>query len=288
MIWIRGAIVPNEELKIPLDDRIFEHGLGLFETLRTYDGRPALLDRHLERLRRSARALGLAIEDHALPSPEDVERLRRAEGLEDDCVLRIALTGGRDEHTPGALWMKARPLPDPPAGDLRIRATWTLASDDHLASHKTLNYWRKRLIHEQAVRAGFDEDLGRDPSGALLEGTRSNMFILRNEALLTPALERPGDPVPRPLLPGVMRGAVIERARTLGLAVEETAGLTIEDLARSDECFLTNGGWGIRPVARFEPAGPRPTPALDRRFEAPGALTQRLADALDRFLRTGA
>ena len=59
MIWVDGKIVDDNELKISASDRAFEHGLGLFETLRTWHGGAPLLERHLDRMERSARALGL-------------------------------------------------------------------------------------------------------------------------------------------------------------------------------------------------------------------------------------
>ena len=67
MIWVRGRIVPDDALAISVLDRTFEHGLGLFETLRTWSGQPTLLPRHLDRLTRSAAELGLPHDREALP-----------------------------------------------------------------------------------------------------------------------------------------------------------------------------------------------------------------------------
>ncbi len=79
MIWVAGRIVPDDELKVSVLDRTFEHGLGLFETLRTWNGRAVLLGRHLARLSRSAEELGLPLDPAALPDAGAVADLLRAE-----------------------------------------------------------------------------------------------------------------------------------------------------------------------------------------------------------------
>ena len=75
MIWFRGEVVPDEAVRISALDRTFEHGLGLFETFRTWNGRPTLLPRHLERMRRSARELGLVLDPADLPDDRAVTQL---------------------------------------------------------------------------------------------------------------------------------------------------------------------------------------------------------------------
>ncbi len=78
MIWTRGEIIPDEALRISVLDRTFEHGLGLFETFRTWNGHATLLDRHLERMRRSADELGLPLYTGDLPDFGAVVRLKQA------------------------------------------------------------------------------------------------------------------------------------------------------------------------------------------------------------------
>ncbi len=75
MIWVGGAVVPDDALRISVTDRTFEHGLGLFETLRTWNGHAPLLDRHLARMTGSARALGLPLDPDALPDAGAVAAL---------------------------------------------------------------------------------------------------------------------------------------------------------------------------------------------------------------------
>src|SRR6185312_1962575 len=80
MIWVDGKILPDDGLSISVLDRTFEHGLGLFETLRTWGGRPTLLEKHKARMLRSAGELKLPIDPASLPDAEDVRALLDADG----------------------------------------------------------------------------------------------------------------------------------------------------------------------------------------------------------------
>src|SRR5215210_1623114 len=113
MIWVGGRIVPEDELKVSVLDRTFEHGLGLFETLRTWNGHPTLLDRHLARMTRSARELGLPLDPAALPDAGAVAALLEACGVAGDATLRITMSGGLSQAGGSVVWMRSAPLPPP-------------------------------------------------------------------------------------------------------------------------------------------------------------------------------
>jgi branched-subunit amino acid aminotransferase/4-amino-4-deoxychorismate lyase len=275
MIWHAGRVVPAESLSVSVLDRTFEHGLGLFETFRTWNGHPALLDRHLARLRRSAAALRVPLIPEALPDASAVAELLRAAGHEGDAMLRITLSGGLSESSGSTLWMRAAPLPPPlgPGGATLggPEAGWSAHPDDPLARHKTLNYWRKRLDHEAARRRGEEEVLGFLPDGSVAEGTRTNVFAVAGTTLRTP------DPSARPLLAGILRGVVLEWAPRLGLEAREEPGFGPGWLDEAEEVFLTNSVRGIVPVGRIGA----------RRLEAPGPRTARLWEAIRAWLESG-
>ncbi|WP_152049999.1 aminotransferase class IV [Tautonia marina] len=285
MIWVRGEIVPDEALRISVFDRTFEHGLGLFETLRTWNGRATLLERHLTRLQGWADALGLPMRPEELPDHGAVEALREAEGRTGDCSLRIVLSGGFDEGRPGTIWMRTRALPPPiPDAGLSVCSQWRVAPEDRLMQAKTLNYWSRRIAFEEAQRLGFDENLSRDESGAILEGSRSNLFLVERGELVTPGVVR-SQGSSAPFLPGIMRGVIMERANTLGMTLHEEASVTIDRMIAAEECFLTNAGRGIMPVARFDPEGVT-GPERGRRYNTPGPVTQGLMTDLNAWLRS--
>jgi branched-subunit amino acid aminotransferase/4-amino-4-deoxychorismate lyase len=288
MIWIRGEVVPDDALRIGALDRTFEHGLGLFETFRTWDGHATLLQRHLDRMRRSARELGLVLDPDDLPDEEAVGQIRRAgfahrseapaggqsPPYERDIRLRIVLSGG----VPGAgratdkstVWMTAGPLPPPmPTEGARIVRSILADPDDPLARHKTLNYWRRRIEQARAAAEGADEVLCVTPDGRICEGTRSNLFLIRGGQLITSGADGP-------LLDGIMRRVVIERARQGGVDVIE-GPVPLDAIGTADEAFLTNSVRGMLPVSRLLHAG----------LPAPGPVTQRLWDRILAWLNSG-
>ena len=290
MIWVRGEVVPDEALQVSVLDRTFEHGLGLFETFRTWNGRATLLDRHRERMRRSAQELGLVLDTDDLPDVLAVGRLLAIEARmeprppeatrteprppETDRRLRIVLSGGRASglHTAdrSTVWMSAGPLPPPAAGEgVRILRSILADPDDPLARYKTLNYWRRRIEQGRAAEEGADEVLCVTPDGQICEGTRTNLFLVRGGILMTPGTDGP-------LLDGVMRRVVIEQARGLGIEVSE-GPVPLDAIDAADEAFLTNSVRGMLPVARLLRAG----------FTATGPVTRLLWDRILPWLGSG-
>jgi branched-subunit amino acid aminotransferase/4-amino-4-deoxychorismate lyase len=282
MIWFAGRIVPEDELAVNARDRVFEHGLGLFETMRTWNGRARLLSRHLERLKHSAGALGLPLDPRSLPNHQDVAALLEAIGSAADAIVRIVLTGGVSRSGGSALWMRATELPVEATSGAAIPVTgfWEIASDDPLARHKTLNSWRRRLVYEQARAQGFEESLSRTADGSVWEGCRTNLFWVTNGALFTPPSEGP-------ILPGVMRGLVLESARGMGIPIAETPA-RVGRLREAEEVFMTNSVRGIVPVARLEETNARGTGAggvVLGSWDTPGPDTCRLKEHLARWIR---
>jgi branched-subunit amino acid aminotransferase/4-amino-4-deoxychorismate lyase len=276
MIWSRGEVIADDALHVSVLDRTFEHGLGLFETFRTWNGFPTLLAHHLDRLCRSARELEIPIEPGHLPDPLAVSRLRDGCGIPPgrDVRLRMTVSGGISEAGRAArgstVWMTAGPLPPPlPTPGVRIARSILVDPHDDLARHKTLNYWRLRMAHSRAIAEGADEVLCVTPDGFACEATRSNLFLVEGSQLRTPSTEWP-------ILPGIMRRIVLDHATRSGLAIVE-GPMTIESLATADEAFLTNSVRGILPISRL----------FDRDLPAPGMVTQRLWDAIRSWLESG-
>jgi branched-chain amino acid aminotransferase len=250
MLWVRCALVSDDALTISAGDRTFEHGLGLFETFRTWNGHPTLLDRHLARLQNSARELGLPLEAGQLPDARAVAALIEASRdivpPGEDARLRITLSGGLATSPPSGsvVWMSVGPLPAPiRAAGAIITQSIEVPSDDPLARHKTLNYWRKRIAHARALEAGADEILCVTHDRFICEATRSNIFFVCGGRVRTPATDSP-------LLPGIMRQVILERATSLGMDVAAET-LPFERIESVDEAFLTNSVRGILPLGRL-------------------------------------
>lgn len=283
MIWVGGEVVNDDELKISALDRTFKHGLGLFETLRTWNGHATLLGRHTARITQSAEALGIPLDPKSLPKPRDVAKLLEADRRPGDAQLRIALSGGTNAPGSAVLWMTSAPLP-PDWGVLgsgnpgRIveLAHPALAPDwgSRLGRHKTMNYLRRQ---EEFEARGSMESLVQAEDGMIVEGTRTNVFFVRNGVLKTAGLSYP-------ILPGVMRSVVLERAAHMGIGIDEFTFQGTQDpevspgWAGADEVFLTNSLRGIVPVARMAVVGV---------LNAPGPITTILMRDVLAWLERG-
>lgn len=241
MIWLDGSLTPTDRVAIPLGDPFLDHGLGLFETFRTWRGVAPLLHRHLARLRASASALGIDLAAARLPDAEAVRSLTAAHARP-DALLRLTVTAGRPPDVRPTAWMTCAPLPPPaPAEGYRVVDDRLSADPGNvLARHKTTNYWGRRLAHERAVAAGADEAILWGIEGRIWEGSRTSIFLVRGRTLLTPPLDGP-------LVPGVMRGLVLGRAAEAGFAAEEV-DLWAETISKVDEAFLTNSVRGLIPI----------------------------------------
>jgi branched-subunit amino acid aminotransferase/4-amino-4-deoxychorismate lyase len=248
MIWHDGRFIPDDELKVGIDDRVFEHGLGLFETFRTWDGRAPLLSRHLDRLRTSARALGIELDQVHLPDRDAVSGLLAAAESGGDVLLRLTLTAGSGRGLPPVCWLAARPLPEPEPSPLSAQV-WRYSEepDGFVRHHKMLNYWGRRMVYEVARGSQVDEGLLCTRDGLLCEGSRNNVLLVpvgRPLVIKTPALYFP-------ILPGIMRRVALDFAASRGYAVEE-AIVDVEELFDAEAVFLTNSVRGVRPVGRID------------------------------------
>lgn len=273
---VNGKIYPAAEACISVLDRSFLFGHGVYETLRTYGGRPFLLDRHLDRLERSARRLAIPLEGWR----EGLETAIRAAldaGGNPESAIRIVVTRGEgmvDEDprscpTPPNLVILVRPLRRVPPEVYRdgtsalvvhVQRNAAEALDPGIKSNNLLN---NLLASMEAVRRGFPEAILLNARGDVAEGNSTNVFLVRHGKLLTPSLDSG-------ILDGITRGAVLEVAAAEGIPATE-GRIPCDDLRAADEIFLTSTTREILPVVRLDD---RPVSS-----GAPGPVTRRLHDA---------
>jgi 4-amino-4-deoxychorismate lyase len=251
---------------IPVTDRGLNYGDGLFETVRLHEGEAPLLARHLQRLRAGCQRLGL-------PYPGDATleadvRALLSDGPENG-VLRLVLTrgdGGRGYAPPPGAHprriLSVHPLPDQPGEGLRVGVCRTrIGRSPALAGLKHLGRLEQVIAAGEIVRQGWDEGLMLDESDLVIEGSRHNLFYLRDGQLLTP-------PLPAAGVAGVMRALLLEVMPQAGLSGGE-ATLRYHELHEIESMFLCNAVVGIRPVK-----------ALADRPLAPVAVLPQLRAAL--------
>lgn len=228
-------------------DRTVLYGLGAFETVRLYAGRPFLIERHLARLEHSLAALGLPCPPGVADVPGGVVALAARAGRP-SALCRVTATAGPEGAGVEAMHVYAllRPAPEPPApGSVRVGLVpFAHEGRSPLVGVKSTSYLVHYVLRERAQAAGRYEDLMVDEAGRVREGTVSNVFIVRAGRLATPALAEG-------LLPGVTRGVVLELAAELGIPVEARV-LLEPDLLEADEAFLTGAGKGLVPIDELD------------------------------------
>ncbi len=212
-------------------DEGFLYGLGAFETVALENGRFVMLDQHLERLRKTCGFLGFTVSDDAIATELDALAHRsgrfacRITATPDNVVASC-----RENPYAQPIWQRGF--------DCRISSVRRNETSP-LVAHKTLNYAENLLEKRAARKDGFDEPLFLNTRGFATEGATSNFFAVIDGHLVTPD-EGCG------LLPGIMRGWVLERTRAQRRPID--AG----ELARAEEIFLTNSLFGIMPVRSLE------------------------------------
>lgn len=249
--------------------RALQYGDGVFETLCVRRGVPEYLDRHLQRLRAGCERLQLHVADW---DAVDEEVRSRAQACADG-VIKLILgraAGGRgyrfepDQGTTRILSSHALPAIPPEYAEHGVQVRWCelrLGLQPALAGIKHLNRL-EQVVARAEWQDEYAEGLLLDSDGALVEGTMSNLFLVRDGVLLTPRLDACG-------VAGVMRSVLIDLAAQAGIGLRRQP-LLPADLASVQEVFLCNSLIGIWPVI-----------AVGEQFTyAPGTLTRALQDAL--------
>jgi branched-chain amino acid aminotransferase len=244
-VYVNGRITDEREAVVSVFDHGFLYGEGVYETIRTYNRRLFLYERHAQRLRRSAAmiALDLPFTDAALL--EAITNTTTRAGLEGEAYVRVLVTRGVGEltydlrATPAhTLVIIVKPQVDPPPEAYRdgVRVVIVDIIRNHPGSVnpiiKSNNLMNNALAMQEAIRHGAFEGVMRNYRGELTECTTANLFIVKDGAVLTPPLDAG-------LLPGITREFIFEIGRAIGIDVRE-AVLRDADLVGADEAFLTS------------------------------------------------
>ena len=255
-IWVNGALQESGQAAVSVLDHGITVGDGIFETVKAVEGRPFALGRHLDRLERSARGLGL-------PAP-DRESVRRAcaEVLDANPAplgrLRITYTGGlgplgsdRGDHGPTLIVALGEVARRPDAAPV-VTVPWTRNEHSAVAGLKTTSYAENVVALARAHEYGASEAILGNTAGRLCEGTGSNVFVVLDGRIVTP-------PLSSGCLAGVTRALVLQWLE----AAEEDLPLSV--LQRADEVFLTGTLRDVQGVSRVDdrelPGAPGPVTA---------------------------
>jgi branched-chain amino acid aminotransferase len=241
---VNGVVTPVEEARVSVLDNGFTFGDSVYETLRTYAGRPFEWGRHLRRLRASAERLGFGI---PLTNDELLERLDAvlAAAANPESYIRVIVSRGvgdisyNFERVKGpTVVMAVKPyLPYPEShyaegvavALVSILRNHPRALDPAIKSSNLLN---SILAVREAQTRGAEEAVLLNQAGQIAEGASTNLFVVRSGTVLTPLLDAG-------ILAGITREVVLEIVNGLGIPAREEA-LPPEQLLSADEAFLTS------------------------------------------------
>ena len=272
-VWVNGRLVEPDQPHLRADDHGVIVGDGVFETLLVVRRDEAMaafaVRRHLERLRRSARALRFEC-----PHSDDELRAAIAQCLDaapSAGIVRITATSGggplgsgRSGALPSTIVIAGNQPPDYPPGTAVAVVPFTRNERGAMAGIKTTSYAENVLALDMARRRGASEAIFADTQGRVSEGTGSNIFWSDGERLHTPPLDTG-------CLAGVTRDLIMER-----LDVAETH-LPVEDLPRVPEAFLASSTRAVQSIARIDDTE---LPVVD------GELTTAAAAAMAELMAT--
>lgn len=250
--WISGGLVPAERASVSVLDHGLTVGDGVFETCRLVNEPavgvvPFALDRHLQRLSRSAAGMGMAA--------IDLDEVRQAmlavcaanPELADGGRLRVTLTSGpgplgsdRGGQAPSPAVVAAPASPWPATTSLAISA-WPRNNRSPLTGIKSTSYGENVLALARAKQLGAGEALLANLGGEVCEGTGSNVFLFLDGVLSTPQLDSG-------CLAGITRALVLEWCLEAGMAVAERP-IPIGAVAQAQEIFITSSTRDVHAVS---------------------------------------
>jgi branched-chain amino acid aminotransferase len=255
LIYVGGAFRPAGEAAVSVLDHGLLYGDGIFEGIRAYNGRVFKLERHIERLFESAKAIRLEIP----ATPEEVETLVldacRQNHISDGYIRLLVTRGAGDlsldpRSCPAAtIVVIARPVPPlyrhgAREGIRAITSTFRRNPPDALSpAIKSLNYLNNVMARLEANDAGADEAILLDRDGHVAEATADNVFIVTDRALVTPPTSTN--------LRGVTRETILRLADELGIRAEERP-FAIFDVWTAREAFLCGTLAEVVPIARVD------------------------------------
>ncbi|MDD5459894.1 MAG: aminotransferase class IV [Phycisphaerae bacterium] len=249
-VFFNDKVIDKEKVCIGASNTGFLHGCGLFETMRVNNGIVFRLDDHLERLFKSARTLNINMIYDMKYLMDAVYKVIEANNA-DQGRLRLTYNCGFESSTqPQATLLITM---DPlnlysnelyEKGAMVTFCDWRQSAHDPLTGHKSTSYLNRMFALQQAKSRGAVESLWFTAAGRLAEGSITNVFLVKDNVIVTPDLDTP-------VLPGIARKTVCEIIAREKLDLEFRESF-INDILEADEIFITNVLMQVMPVVQIE------------------------------------
>ncbi len=242
IVFLNGQFIPREAALIPIDDRGFLFGHGVFTTIKVSQGRVQNLEAHLSRLKDHARALKIVPPIISFDLLGQLIQLNHA--FEGDWKLKIIFTAGpsklnKMDFLPHANFLMTLEKYGGPPHESRL-TLFPHAITGPVAQLKSLSYLSRLCVADYASTNGFDDALVLSPEGWILESAYANIFWKMNSTLFTP------DSI-LPYLKGITIKVVERAAQLLGLDWRQVK-IFPSDIPQHAQIYLVNSMMGILPV----------------------------------------
>lgn len=254
-VWANGRLYDDpDEARVAVTDHGLVVGDGVFEALKVTAAGPFALQRHLDRLTRSAASLALPAPDHRVIRAA-VDQLLDGQQV-DLAKIRITYTGGRGPlgsqaaYGPQTLVVALDGAEAPAPSTEIVTAPWTRNEHGALAGVKSTSYAENVVVLAHAVAAGASEGILLNTAGNVCEGTGSNLFAVFDGTVVTP-------PLSAGPLAGITRQLVVEWCDV------EERNFTLAEALAADEVFLTSSIRDVQPVRLWDATAFGPHPVTD-------------------------
>jgi branched-chain amino acid aminotransferase len=279
IVYLNGSLVPRSKAKISVFDHAFLYGYGLYETMRAYYGKIFLLERHINRMVKSAEIIGLGRKLGGIDLVKACIDTLAANDLQ-EARIRLTVSNGDTDKAP---WIDAGGAPTvvvtarsyTPFSAKKYSegfkvgiASVRRCRQSVVATLKSVSHLTSVMARMETAAYGMDEALLLNEDGYITEGGGCNVFFVKSEALLTPPLDSG-------ILPGVTRKVVMDMASGMGIRVSEV-DIKPDSLEQFDEAFVTNAMIEVMPVTAVRESIGR---MLTIGTGKPGTMTRRLMGA---------
>lgn len=256
IVHVGGKLVPRSEAKVSVFDSVVQGGDAVWEGLRVYKNGIFCLDRHLDRLQESAKALAFA----DIPSKEEIKKAifetLKANGMADETHIRLTLTRGEkltsgmdprlNQNGPCLIVLAERkPLVYDNAQGIRAITSSQRRNNPQFLDSKIHhnNLLNNILAKIQANVAGMDAAVMLDEHGFVSELNDTNLFMVKNNTIFTPHADN--------CLNGITRQLIIELAEKLGIPLFEK-NLSLMEFYNADEVFACGTMGELTPVVEID------------------------------------
>ncbi len=240
VIFLNGKLLPAQKAEMGPG---LSYGLGLFETMRSYNYKVFCLDEHINRLRKSCATLNLSAPSYK--SLEDSIKRTLKAGKSPDSYVRLNVWKAENGINTSVIVKKFDMYKSAmyKKGFKAILCKYRVDESSPSAGLKTMNYLNFLMARKFAERKGFDEAILLNTKGDCCEGSRTNIFLIRKNVIYTPSLDSG-------CIEGIARRTVLRLAHKKNIKAIEKK-ISLNDFKYTGEAFITNSLMEIMPLVEI-------------------------------------